>query len=327
MGVKIRRLEPSPALPQPRARRVPRRHRRGRPRPGHGADGRELRRHRQRRLPRHLPGHRRHVLRGPGRQPDVQERRGPRFEDVTTSSGTGHLQKGHGVSFADWDGDGDLDLFVELGGATPGDQVVQRPVPQPGHGPALAQGQAGRHQDQPRRARREDPRRSRSRDGRTRSIYRTIGNNSSFGGNSLVETIGLLDATRVADARRSPGRRAGRPRPSTTSPPTRRSRSPRARRLSRSSASRPRRPRSHPRAMGIRPVEPTADPLREGPPRVVRTEVAVLNHRLFEVFIGGGIVDQGFACDSFVRSIQSRTPSPWRRAPDLAIVMHETTSE
>ncbi len=37
---------------------------------------------------------------------------GERFEDVTSSSGTGHLQKGHGVSFADWDGDGDLDLFV-----------------------------------------------------------------------------------------------------------------------------------------------------------------------------------------------------------------------
>ena len=36
-------------------------------------------------------------------------------------------------------------------------------------------------------------------DGQTRSIHRTIGNNSSFGGNSLVEMIGLLDATRVGE--------------------------------------------------------------------------------------------------------------------------------
>jgi hypothetical protein len=31
-----------------------------------------------------------------------------------------------------------------------------------------------------------------------RSVYRTIGNNSSFGGNPLVETIGLREATEVA---------------------------------------------------------------------------------------------------------------------------------
>ena len=40
---------------------------------------------------------------------------------------------------------------------------------------------------------------SRGPDGKTRSIHRTIGNNSSFGSNSLVESIGLLDASRVAE--------------------------------------------------------------------------------------------------------------------------------
>jgi tetratricopeptide (TPR) repeat protein len=49
--------------------------------------------------------------------------RGLRFLDATTSSGTGHLQKGHGVSFGDWNNDGYADLFVRAGGATRGDQA------------------------------------------------------------------------------------------------------------------------------------------------------------------------------------------------------------
>ena len=48
--------------------------------------------------------------------------------------GTGHLQKGHGVSFADWDCDGDLDLFVVLGGGYPGDQAFNVLFQNPGHG-------------------------------------------------------------------------------------------------------------------------------------------------------------------------------------------------
>jgi hypothetical protein len=120
------------------------------------------------------------------------------FEDVTVSSGTGHLQKGHGVSFADYDSDGDLDLFVELGGATPGDQ---------GYNALFRNPVKGRHWLKVKlvgtrtncaaigASIRVD---LDTADGRKRSIHRTVGNNSSFGGNSLVETIGLLDATRVA---------------------------------------------------------------------------------------------------------------------------------
>lgn len=59
---------------------------------------------------------------------------GRRFEDVTAATGTGHLQKGHGVAFADWDRDGDLDLFVEAGGAVPGDRAHNVLFQNPGYG-------------------------------------------------------------------------------------------------------------------------------------------------------------------------------------------------
>lgn len=46
---------------------------------------------------------------------------GRKFADVTYSARVGHLQKGHGVSFADMDNDGDQDIYIEMGGAYPGD--------------------------------------------------------------------------------------------------------------------------------------------------------------------------------------------------------------
>jgi VCBS repeat protein/ASPIC/UnbV protein len=38
------------------------------------------------------------------------------FQDVTTSGGFGHLQKGHGIAFGDIDGDGDQDIYAVMGG-------------------------------------------------------------------------------------------------------------------------------------------------------------------------------------------------------------------
>ncbi|HMX25728.1 MAG TPA: CRTAC1 family protein, partial [Blastocatellia bacterium] len=47
---------------------------------------------------------------------------GKSFADVTAATGTGHLQKGHGVAFGDLDNDGDQDIYANIGGFIPGDK-------------------------------------------------------------------------------------------------------------------------------------------------------------------------------------------------------------
>jgi hypothetical protein len=122
---------------------------------------------------------------------------GRRFEDVTMASGTGHLQKGHGVSFADVDGDGDLDLFAELGGAVPGDKAFNVLFRNPGHGRHWLKlklvGERTNRAALGARVRVDFQRP----DGSSRSVHRQIGGDSSYGGNTLVESIGLGEATRA----------------------------------------------------------------------------------------------------------------------------------
>jgi hypothetical protein len=123
---------------------------------------------------------------------------GRQFEDITESSGTGHLQKGHGVSFADWDCDGDLDLFVETGGAVPGDKAHNLLFQIPGHNrPWLKVKLVGTQTNRAALGARirvdlTEP------GGKTHSVYRTIGASASYGGSSLVQLIGMGDAASIA---------------------------------------------------------------------------------------------------------------------------------
>ena len=75
---------------------------------------------------------------------------------------------------------------------------LQRPVPEPRPRASLAEDQARRQSDQQVGHRRQAPNRpAGAASGSSRSIHRVIGNNGSFGGNSLVESIGLGDAKSV----------------------------------------------------------------------------------------------------------------------------------
>ena len=58
---------------------------------------------------------------------------GKSFQDVTTSGGFGQLQKGHAISFADFNRDGNQDIFEVLGGAAPGDTYMSTLLANPGH--------------------------------------------------------------------------------------------------------------------------------------------------------------------------------------------------
>jgi hypothetical protein len=118
---------------------------------------------------------------------------GRKFVDVTEATGTGHLQKGHGVSFADWDGDGDLDIFVEMGGVATGDQAHNVLFENPGTKPTrhwLDVKLVGVQTNRGAIGTRIQAEIKRS-DGSRRSIFRTIGTGSSFGGNCLTAHLGL----------------------------------------------------------------------------------------------------------------------------------------
>ena len=110
--------------------------------------------------------------------------------DITASSGTGELHKGHGVAFADIDNDGDEDLLEVIGGGVPGDPHSFRLFENPGHGNdwisvRLVGVKANRAAIGARI-------KVTVKNGtETRSVYRTVGSGGSFGASPLEQHLGL----------------------------------------------------------------------------------------------------------------------------------------
>lgn len=120
---------------------------------------------------------------------------GKRFADITVSSGTGNLQKGHGVACGDWDCDGNVDVFIQMGGAVNGDKYHNIMFQNPGSknnwvnlklvgektnkiaiGARIKVTTGGDEKQ---------------------TFYRHISSGSSFGGNPLEQCIGIGEATSI----------------------------------------------------------------------------------------------------------------------------------
>ncbi|MEM7165488.1 MAG: CRTAC1 family protein [Planctomycetota bacterium] len=121
---------------------------------------------------------------------------GKHFVDVTTASGLGHLQKGHGVSFADFDNDGDQDIYHQLGGFYPGDRFQNALFVNPGHDAhSLKIVLVGR--DSNRLGYGARIKVTLVTPEGERVLHRAVGSTSSFGGSTNRTELGLGDALSI----------------------------------------------------------------------------------------------------------------------------------
>lgn len=133
-----------------------------------------------------------------GLMPNVmlRNRRGEGFADVTTAGGFGHLQKGHGVGFADLDDDGDQDVVVRMGGAYPGDSYRCVLFRNPGNGNHWLKVQL-RGEGSNRFGVGAHIRVDLVEGGAPRSVHRVVTTGGSFGCNPMRQELGLGAAERI----------------------------------------------------------------------------------------------------------------------------------
>jgi hypothetical protein len=122
---------------------------------------------------------------------------GKKFSDITDSSGTGDLHKGHGISFADIFRTGHEDIVANFGGAVPGDKHTLRFFHNPGNDNdwinlklvGVKSNRAAFGATITVKVQNDG--------GEARQIVRTVGYGSSFGGNPTEQHIGLGHGARI----------------------------------------------------------------------------------------------------------------------------------
>ncbi len=121
--------------------------------------------------------------------------RGAKFADVTNAARVGHLQKGHGVSFADMDNDGDQDIYIEMGGAFPGDAYQNSFFLNPGQNDNRWVYLQLEGTESNRAAIGSEIKISFTENSIVREVYRDVNSGGSFGASPLRREIGIGQAT------------------------------------------------------------------------------------------------------------------------------------
>ena len=122
---------------------------------------------------------------------------GKYFVDVTASSGTGELHKGHGVAFADIQRRGYEDIITETGGAVPGDRHALRLFANTASGNDWVNLKlVGVKSNRPAIGARIKVT-VKNEGKKLRSIYRTVGSGGSFGASPFEQHIGLGKAAQI----------------------------------------------------------------------------------------------------------------------------------
>jgi hypothetical protein len=123
---------------------------------------------------------------------------GSHFEEVTASGGFGHLQKGHGVSFADLNNNGHQDIFTVIGGALEGDVYMNALFENPGNNhnwitlrfEGVMSNRSGIGNRIKVTVREADT---------LRTIHRSVTTGGSFGSSALQVEIGLGNAVEITE--------------------------------------------------------------------------------------------------------------------------------
>ena len=125
-----------------------------------------------------------------------RNRNGGAFQDITWASGFGHLQSGQAVVFADYDNDGDQDIYARMGGLLPRDRFRDAYYQNPGFErnwlSVELRGTLSNHFGAGALIRAE------IRDGgQTRTLLRQVGATGSYGANPYRLHLGIGMAERV----------------------------------------------------------------------------------------------------------------------------------